>query len=70
MTDHYRVDFAGRRKLSERQQKLNNYMHTLSKIAQRNRIAVVITNQTNDTPDSFYNDKATPIGGKAMLYSS
>jgi DNA repair protein RadA len=70
MTDHYRVDYSGRKNLSDRQQRLNKYMHILSRLAQKNSIAVVITNQTNDTPDSFSNSKANPIGGKTLLYAS
>ena len=70
MTDLYRVDYYGRKNLSERQQRLNKFMHILSGLAQKNSIAVVITNQTNDTPDSFSNNKTNPIGGKTLLYAS
>jgi DNA repair protein RadA len=69
MTDLYKADYCGRKNLAERQQRLNNQMHNLSRLAQKNKIAVVITNQTSDTPDSFYNNKS-PIGGKTLLYSS
>jgi DNA repair protein RadA len=70
MTDLYRAGYYGRKNLSERQQRLNKYMHILSRLAQKNAIGVVITNQTNETPDSFPNNKANPIGGKTLLYSS
>jgi DNA repair protein RadA len=70
MTDLYRADYYGRKNLSERQQRLNKFMHILSKLAQKNNIAVVITNQTNDTPDGLSNCEANPIGGKTLLYVS
>src|SRR5918996_1281304 len=70
MTDLYRANFYGRKNLAERQQRLNVQMHNLSRLAQENNIAVVVTNQTSDTPDSFSNSKANPIGGKSLLYAS
>jgi DNA repair protein RadA len=70
VTDLYRAEYYGRKNLSERQQRLNKYMHILSRLAQKNAIAVVITNHTSDTPDSFSNNKTNPIGGKILLYAS
>jgi DNA repair protein RadA len=71
MTYLYRVDYAGRSKLTEKQQKLNQYMHKLSKIAQTNSVAVVVTNQVQYTPDSLFGTgKPAPIGAQVMLYAS
>jgi RecA/RadA recombinase len=72
MTDLYRVDYAGRSKLTEKQQKLNQYMHKLSNLAQNNNIAVVVTNQVQYTPDSLFggSSKPAPIGAQLMLYAS
>ena len=71
MTAHYRVDYAGRSKLPERQQKLNKYMHTLLRTAQTNRIAVVVTNhQMQSSPDSLFGYTYIPIGGYTMSYAS
>jgi DNA repair protein RadA len=71
MTAHYRVDYAGRSKLPEKQQRLNKYMHMLLKIAQTNKVAVVVTNQMQSNPDDrVFGDKSMPVGGKIMLYAS
>ena len=72
MTAHYRVDYAGRRKLPEKQQRLNKYMHKLLKIAQTNNgDVVVVTNQMQSNPDDgIFGDKFMPVGGQIMLYAS
>ena len=72
MTDLYRVDYAGRSKLTEKQQKLNQYMHKLSKLAQTNDLSVVVTNQVQYTPDNLFggSSKPAPIGAQIMLYAS
>ena len=71
MTYLYRVDYAGRSKLTEKQQKLNQYMHKLSKIALTNSVAVIVTNQVQYTPHShFGTSKSAPIGARVMLYAS
>jgi DNA repair protein RadA len=72
MTAHYRVDYAGRSRLTEKQQRLNKYMHMLLKIAQTNgRVAVVVTNQMQSNPDNgIFGDKSMPVGGQIMLYAS
>jgi DNA repair protein RadA len=72
MTAHYRVDYAGRSKLPEKQQRLNKYMHMLLKIAQTNGgVAVVVTNQIQSNPDNgIFGEKSMPVGGQIMLYAS
>ena len=51
MTVHYRVDYAGRSKLPEKQQRLNKYMLKLFKIARSNdEVVVVVTNQMQPNP--------------------
>lgn len=73
MTSLYRVDYSGRARLSDKQQKLNQYMHKLSMMAQTNNIAVVITNQVQYTPDNPFgtnNNRPVPIGAQIMLYAS
>lgn len=63
---HYRTKFQGPELLPERQQKLYQFMHTLSSIAQRYGIAVVVRNQIN-----FSNSyKAEPAGGHPMAHES
>jgi DNA repair protein RadA len=71
MTAHYRVDYAGRSKLPEKQQRLNKYMHMLLGIAQANGgVAVVVTNQMQSNPDGICGDKSMPVGGYVMLHAS
>jgi DNA repair protein RadA len=70
MTAHYRVDYAGLRKLPEKQQRLNKYMHMLLRIAQTNKVAVVVTNQMQSNPDNVIFEKSMPVGGHIMLYAS
>jgi meiotic recombination protein DMC1 len=41
----YRVEFAGRGELSERQTKLGQYTELLNKVAREFKLAVVVTNQ-------------------------
>jgi DNA repair protein RadA len=72
MTAHYRVDYAGRSRLTEKQQRLNKYMHMLLRTAQSNQgVAVVVTNQMQSNPDDgIFGDKSMPVGGQIMLHAS
>jgi len=71
MTAHYRVDYAGRSRLPEKQQRLNEYMHMLLRTAQTNGgVAVVVTNQMQSNPDGVFGEKSMPVGGQIMLYAS
>lgn len=60
----FRVDYSGRGELAGRQQKLNQFLSGLVKIAEQFNIAVWITNQVMSTPDAmaFAADKK-PVGG-------
>lgn len=46
----FRVDFSGRGELADRQQKLNRFMSSLTKISEQFGIAVWVTNQVMSTP--------------------
>lgn len=67
----FRVDFTGRGELATRQQRLNQFLASLSKIAEQFNVAVWITNQVMSTPDAmaFAADKK-PIGGHVMAHAS
>ena len=67
---NYRAEFPGRSMLSERQQKLNIFMHQLLRVAATHRIAVVVTNQVQTCPDELYNIHPQPIGGNVMAHAS
>jgi DNA repair protein RadA len=67
---HYRAEFLGRGTLSERQQKLNKFMHTLVRTAEIYNIAVVVTNQVQASPDSFFGDPTRATGGHVVAHTS
>jgi DNA repair protein RadA len=67
---HFRSEFLGRGTLADRQQKLNRYLHTLIRLSEIYHIAVVVTNQVQAAPDSFFGDPTRPTGGHIMAHSS
>ena len=46
----FRCDYAGRGELAERQQKLNQMLNRLTKIAEEYNVAVFLTNQVSSDP--------------------
>ncbi len=60
----------GRGTLSERQQKLNAIMHRLKRVAEIYNVAVVITNQVQATPDTFFGDPTKAAGGNIIGHAS
>ena len=70
MVAHYRAEFLGRSTLSERQQKLNKFMHILLRIAATYGVAVLATNQIQSSPDSIFGDPLRPIGGHVVAHTS
>jgi len=70
LTSHFRSEFIGRGSLSERQQKLNHHMATLSKIADVNNMVVYVTNQVMSRPDTFFGDPTAAIGGHVVAHAS
>jgi DNA repair protein RadA len=67
---HYRAEFLGRATLSERQQKLNKFMHILLRISETYGVAVIITNQIQSSPDSIFGDAFRPTGGNVVAHTS
>ena len=67
---HYRAEFLGRATLSERQQKLNKFMHMLVRIAETYAIAVLATNQIQSSPDAIFGDPYRPTGGNVVAHTS
>lgn len=66
----HRAEFLGRGTLAERQQKLNAIMHRLKRIAEIYNVAVVITNQVQSTPDTFFGDPIKASGGNIIGHTS
>jgi DNA repair protein RadA len=69
----FRGEYLGRESLSERQQKLNLYLHKLLRLAEIYSLAVVITNQAQTEPVVSYIPKpiqGRPAGGNIMAHAS
>ncbi|MFB6136336.1 MAG: DNA repair and recombination protein RadA [Halobacteriaceae archaeon] len=70
LTAHFRAEYVGRGELAERQQKLNKHLHDLMRIGDLHNAAVIITNQVQSNPDSFFGDPTKPIGGNILGHTS
>src|SRR6266496_2986289 len=66
----HRAEFLGRGTLANRQQKLNGMLHKLTRLAEISNIAVVITNQVQSSPDTFFGDPTKAAGGNIIAHSS
>lgn len=66
----HRAEFAGRGTLADRQQRLNLLLHRLVRIAEIYGVAIVITNQVQSTPDTFFGDPTKPAGGNVVGHAS
>ncbi len=66
----HRAEFAGRGTLADRQQRLNSILHKLVRVAEIFNVAVVITNQVQSSPDTFYGDPTKATGGNVIGHTS
>ena len=66
----FRSEYLGRGTLSSRQQKLNHFVHLLSRIAETYNCAAIATNQVMASPDIFFGDPTRPIGGNVVAHTS
>ena len=70
----FRVDFSGRGELNERQQKLNQHLSNLTRVAEDYNIAVFLTNQVQSDPgaSSLFAaaDGRKPVGGHVLAHAS
>ncbi|MFX1515704.1 MAG: DNA repair and recombination protein RadA [Promethearchaeota archaeon] len=67
---HFRAEFVGRGTLAARQQKLNQHLHSLLKLAEVSNVAVIVTNQVHSQPDMFFGDPTAPVGGHILAHVS
>src|ERR671924_1092648 len=67
---HYRAEFLGRATLSDRQQRLNRFMHILIRMAETYKVAVMVTNQIQASPDAVFGDTVRPTGGNVVAHTS
>ncbi|HEY9387156.1 MAG TPA: DNA repair and recombination protein RadA [Nitrososphaeraceae archaeon] len=66
----HRAEFAGRGTLADRQQRLNNILHKLVRLSEIFNIAVIITNQVQSSPDTFFGDPTKAAGGNVLGHAS
>ena len=66
----FRAEFMGRGALNERQQKLNQHIHKLQRLADANSLAVYITNQVMDNPGILFGDPTQPVGGNIVAHAA
>jgi DNA repair protein RadA len=66
----YRAEFMWRATLADRQQKLNSILHKLVRVAEIYDVAIVITNQVQTSPDTFFGDPTKAAGGNIMGHTS
>ena len=67
---HFRAEYPGRENLAERQQKLNQHISQLLKIADKYDVAVVITNQVIAQPDIYFGNPLKPAGGNVLAHGA
>ena len=70
LTAHFRAEYVGRESLANRQQKLNQHLHTLSNIANTYNVAVFVTNQVQSKPDAFFGSPTKAIGGHVLGHAA
>ena len=65
----HRAEFIGRGTLAERQQRLNVLIHRLLRQSEIYNVAVVVTNQVQTKPDTFFGDPTRPAGGNIIAHA-
>ena len=68
----FRVDYSGRGELSERQQKLAQFLAKLQKLAEEYNVSVFMTNQMSANPAASVPGAPTmiPVGGHILAHAS
>ena len=71
---NFRVDYCGRGELNERQQKLNQHLFKLNRLAEEFNVAVFLTNQVQSDPGASAlfaaADGRKPVGGHVLAHAS
>jgi len=68
LISHFRAEYPGRETLAVRQQKINQHIHQLLRLADIYNIAVVVTNQVMAQPDVFFGNPTKPVGGNIVAH--
>ena len=66
----HRSEYPGRGTLADRQQRLNSILHKLIRLAEIFNIVIVITNQVQSSPDTFFGDPTKATGGNVIGHTS
>ncbi len=70
LTAHFRSEYIGRENLALRQQKLNQHMHKLIRLARAFNAVALVTNQVMSSPEAFFSEPIRPIGGHIVAHTS
>ncbi len=70
LTAHFRSEYIGRENLAERQQRLNQHMHKLIRLARAFNVVALVTNQVMSSPEVFFEEPIRPIGGHIVAHTS
>jgi DNA repair protein RadA len=70
LTAHFRSEYIGRENLAERQQKLNQHMHKIIRLARAFNTVALVTNQVMSSPDIYFGEPVRPIGGHIVAHTS
>jgi DNA repair protein RadA len=70
LTAHFRSEYIGRENLAERQQKLNQHMHKIIRLARAFNAVSLVTNQVMSRPDVLFGESIRPIGGHIVAHTS
>ncbi len=67
---HFRAEYLGRESLPMRQQRLNQHLHRLLRMAEIYNIPIIVTNQVVASPDAFFGPPSKPAGGHILAHLS
>ncbi|MCX8170730.1 MAG: DNA repair and recombination protein RadA [Candidatus Bathyarchaeota archaeon] len=70
LTAHFRSEYIGRENLALRQQKINQHMHKLIRLARAFNAVALVTNQVMSSPEAFFSEGIKPIGGHIVAHTS
>lgn len=70
LTGHFRAEYIGRGALADRQQKLNKHLHDLQRFSDIHNASIIVTNQVQSKPDTFFGDPTRPIGGHILGHTA
>jgi DNA repair protein RadA len=70
LTAHFRSEYIGRENLAARQQKINQHMHKIIRLARAFNAVALVTNQVMASPEVFFEEPIRPIGGHIVAHTS